>query len=81
MSKRIQLKDIVKGQTFWEVDCGASIELIALENAHPEEKGKDNPGFGCSVSAVYSNETTDLWEAEDIPSHYRLKLYEESPYL
>jgi hypothetical protein len=74
---RIKLLDLKKGMSFFEVDRGMVVELVALEDAH---KGISHEvkGIVCLSQVVggqQDGEQVPLFEAADCPSAYRLKLY------
>jgi hypothetical protein len=81
MNYRIELKNVKKGMVFFEYDMGMTAEVTALEDAHPSERGENNPGIGCMVQVTGDKKPTEFWEADFAPSHYRLKLYTENPYV
>lgn len=76
----LNLKDIKKGQTFYECERGKNLKMVALENAHYVRRGMSD-GYTCKVEMEFGGKKTglELYEAET-PGAFGLNLYSEPQY-
>lgn len=69
----LKLKEIKKGQVFWECQSSWNMRMVALEDARTDKKGTY-----CEVSTATGFLT--LFQASDVTTH-ALRLYPNAEYL
>jgi len=74
----IKLRNIVKGQIFWECQSGRNARCVALGNA--EEEKRKNADIGHYLKVYSNSETTEFFESNNAGG-YSLKLYDSPEYV